>query len=85
MHMGRHLDPLDTLVLGSDGLFDNLHLPEIVELIRKGPLDRCAAALADACRARMNNPEADHPSKLDDLTFVLYRRSTAGTRRTVGE
>ncbi|MHC4422347.1 MAG: PP2C family protein-serine/threonine phosphatase, partial [Planctomycetota bacterium] len=64
----------DTLVLGSDGLFDNLHLEEITEYVRKGPLARAAESLAAACRRRMCEPRADHPSKPDDLTFLLYRR-----------
>ena len=64
----------DTLVLGSDGLFDNLHLEEITEYVRKGPLPRAAEAMADACRRRMCEPQPDHPSKPDDLTFLLYRR-----------
>jgi serine/threonine protein phosphatase PrpC len=64
----------DTLVLGSDGLFDNLHLEEITEYVRKGPLVRAAESLAAACRRRMCEPKADHPSKPDDVTFLLYRR-----------
>ena len=32
------LSPRDTLLLASDGLTDNLHMPEIVECIRKGSL-----------------------------------------------
>jgi serine/threonine protein phosphatase PrpC len=68
------LRPRDTVVLGSDGLFDNLHLEEITEYVRKGPLPRAAGALAGACRQRMCEPGPDHPSKPDDLTFLLYRR-----------
>ena len=67
------LHPRDTLVLGSDGLFDNLHLPEIVAIVRKGPLAAAAEALADASRRRMREPQAEHPSKPDDLTFLIYR------------
>lgn len=63
----------DTLLVASDGLYDNLHLPEIVEIIRKGPLVRAARELVSACRDRMQNPEADAPSKSDDLTVVIYR------------
>ena len=33
------LSPRDTLVLASDGLSDNLHVNEIIESIRKGPLE----------------------------------------------
>jgi serine/threonine protein phosphatase PrpC len=64
----------DTVVLGSDGLFDNLHLEEITEYVRMGPLPRAAEFLADSCRRRMCEPQPDHPCKPDDLTFLLYRR-----------
>jgi serine/threonine protein phosphatase PrpC len=76
IEVGRTLDLhlRDTMVLGSDGLFDNLHLEEITEYVRKGPLARAAESLAAACRQRMCEPRADHPSKPDDVTFLLYRR-----------
>jgi serine/threonine protein phosphatase PrpC len=44
------LAPRDTVLLATDGLFDNLNPAEVVDI------------------------EAGHPSKPDDLTFVLYRR-----------
>jgi len=71
--------PRDTLVLATDGLFDNLHVWEIVECVRKGPLARAARNLAQLCRARMQHPADEQPSKPDDLTFILYRRT--GSRR----
>ncbi len=64
----------DTVVLGTDGLFDNLHVAEIVEAVRKGPLPAAAEALAGACRRRMSEPHPHHPSKPDDLTFLIFRR-----------
>jgi len=63
----------DTLLLASDGLFDNLHVHEIVERIRKGPLERVMQALAAACRCRMQAATDGQPSKPDDLTFVAFR------------
>jgi serine/threonine protein phosphatase PrpC len=63
----------DTLVLGSDGLFDNLHVAEVVQIVRKGPLEKAARALADLAGRRMLRPEEGHPSKADDLTFIVYR------------
>ena len=65
----------DTILLASDGLTDNLGLDEIVEVIRKGPLDRAVATLAEAARQRMSSARSGHPSKPDDLTILLYRRS----------
>jgi serine/threonine protein phosphatase PrpC len=63
----------DTLLLATDGLFDNLRLDEIISLIRKGPLHEVARRLSEAARHRMVTPEGDGPSKPDDLTFVLFR------------
>ena len=68
----------DTVLLGSDGLFDNLHLSEIVEWVRKGPLHAAMHRLVDACRQRMVVTDAEHPSKPDDLTVVAFRRRAAG-------
>lgn len=67
------LSARDTLVLGSDGLFDNLHAAEIIDRVRKGPLDAAADALVALARQRMRAPAAGDPCKPDDLTFMLYR------------
>ena len=67
------LSQRDTVLIASDGLFDNLQIDEIVGRIRKGPLGRAADALAGACRRRMQNPTDGLPSKPDDLTFMLFR------------
>jgi serine/threonine protein phosphatase PrpC len=67
------LAPLDTVLVASDGLSDNLHVDELVELARKGPLDRVAERLAAAAMDRMRTPRETLPSKPDDLTFLLYR------------
>ncbi|GMR17877.1 MAG: hypothetical protein BMS9Abin33_0271 [Gammaproteobacteria bacterium] len=63
----------DTLLLGSDGLFDNLHIPEIVKIVRKGPLKKAAQQLISITRERMSSSKPDEPSKPDDLSFILYR------------
>lgn len=70
----------DTLLLATDGLFDNVAKNEIIEFVRKGPLPRCAAALADLARRRMSGQNG--PGKPDDLTFILYR--PAPVRRRPG-
>lgn len=63
----------DTLLLASDGLCDNLTTGEIVESIRKGPLTEAAARLLEQSGRRMARLDSGHPSKPDDLTFILYR------------
>ena len=69
------LAPRDTLLLASDGLTDNLYLDEIIELTRRGPLARAATALRARALARMTGAETGRPSKPDDLSFVLFRRT----------
>ncbi|HZX22573.1 MAG TPA: protein phosphatase 2C domain-containing protein [Woeseiaceae bacterium] len=64
----------DTLLLASDGLTDNLHLAEIVEIARKGPAAETLAQLAAHARERMLTPEAPTPSKPDDLSIILFRK-----------
>ncbi len=67
----------DTLVLGTDGLFDNLTTAEIVDLIRTGPLPSSAADLAELARRRMLEPSEGEPSKPDDMAFLLFRPGPA--------
>jgi serine/threonine protein phosphatase PrpC len=64
----------DTVLLASDGLFDNLFIDEIVDSIRMGPLSEAADRLVERVRARMQGEgAADKPCKPDDLTVVLFR------------
>jgi len=79
----RVLSPRDTLLLTSDGLADNLHIEEIVQRMRKGPLPKAMQALADEATTRMRNPVAGRPSKADDLTFLLFRPPAFSRRKHV--
>ncbi len=67
------LAPRDTLVLASDGLFDNIPIDEIVNIIRIGPLAQAAQNLLEVCQARMEQSSDVRPHKPDDLSFILYR------------
>ena len=67
------LKVFDTVVVASDGVFDNLEVPEIVEIVRAGPLSAAAQQLAEHCRQRMADPGLGEPSKVDDATFLLFR------------
>jgi serine/threonine protein phosphatase PrpC len=71
LRMARH----DTLILASDGLFDNLYIDEIVEIIRTGNIQNAASELLQLARQRMAAPAANLPCHPDDLTFILFRRS----------
>jgi len=73
----RRLSVRDTVVVGSDGVFDNLNVAEITEIVRKGPLDVAGRKLAARCRARMAATDASTPCKPDDLTFILFRPTAA--------
>ena len=67
----------DTLLLASDGLFDNLHIDEIVQHIRKGPMTKVVRHLSKDASQRMKQPNDGQPSKCDDLTFVAFRPHAA--------
>jgi serine/threonine protein phosphatase PrpC len=64
----------DTLLLATDGLFDNLYTEEVVAVIRRGALGPAAGSLLAEAQERMTHPAPGHPAKPDDATFILYRR-----------
>ena len=66
----RRLATYDTVVMASDGLADNLMVEDIIEHVRKGPLERSAGRLMSTCLQAMQ--DGGHP---DDLTVALYRPS----------
>jgi serine/threonine protein phosphatase PrpC len=63
----------DTLLLASDGLFDNLLPDEIIDTIRSGPLNEAVGVLVQTAQDRMAKQNGDAPSKPDDLTVIAYR------------
>jgi serine/threonine protein phosphatase PrpC len=67
------LAPRDTLLLASDGLFDNLLPDEIIDTIRSGPLDNSVGSLVEAAQGRMATGGGTAPSKPDDLTVIAFR------------
>jgi PPM family protein phosphatase len=73
------LAAMDTVLVCSDGLVDNLRLEEISRIMRCGPLDRQLDVLASSVLARMTSsqdpgpsPEGQ-PSKPDDLSLIAFR------------
>ncbi|MDH3748875.1 MAG: serine/threonine-protein phosphatase, partial [Gammaproteobacteria bacterium] len=57
------LSPRDTVILATDGLTDNVHIDEIVELTRKGPLDKAADVVIAKAVERMSHFRDGQPSK----------------------
>jgi len=69
-----NLQPRDTILLASDGLMDNVHVDEIIERIRKGPLDVAAERVIALAKRRMTGASSGQPSKPDDLSLILFRK-----------
>lgn len=69
------LDPRDTLLLASDGVTDNVHVDEIIERMRKGPLGEASRAIVGLAAGRMGRESDRQPSKPDDLSLILFRKS----------
>jgi len=68
------LRPRDTILLASDGLMDNVHVDEIIQRIRKGPINLALERVVALANRRMNGPSAGQPSKPDDLSLILFRK-----------
>jgi len=68
------LDVRDTVLVASDGLMDNVHVEEIIEFVRKGPLEDAVRAVVDVADGRMRNAAEGQPSKPDDLSLILFRK-----------
>ena len=70
------LTNLDTVVLASDGLWDNLYRDEVVELMCGRSLKEAGQDLVRAASRRMSLDSMTEPSKPDDLSLILYRPKT---------
>jgi PPM family protein phosphatase len=79
VEMGLH----DTLLLASDGLFDNLMIHEIVELIRPSDLAKRAGAVLNHTHDRMLAVQAHLPNKPDDLSVLMFRRTHSKSANSV--
>lgn len=73
---GLQLAARDTVVLASDGLFDNLYQAEIIDLVRAGePLAKAERLVLETNQRMLAvSPGPEIPSKPDDLSFILFRR-----------
>ena len=68
------LGKFDTLLLATDGLFDNLLTNEIVDTIRCGKLNRRSFQLLEMARQRMRGEHLVNQGKPDDLTVLMFSR-----------
>lgn len=71
----RKLLAQDTVLLASDGLFDNLHSDEIAQIARHGKPAEICERLVSQSQLRMGRLEESTPSKPDDLTLIAFRRA----------
>jgi serine/threonine protein phosphatase PrpC len=69
-------------MIATDGLMDNLHVPEIIERIRSGPLDKAVEKVVSLANQRMAGLSEAQPSKPDDLSLILFRKP--GRARIIG-
>ena len=67
------LAPLDTIILSSDALSDNLYDKEICGFIRKGPLVDGINKLIMQCNHNMKEILPDRRCHPDDLTLISFR------------
>ena len=68
------LSQRDTVVIASDGLFDNLSIDEVVDGMRKGKLAHSLSTVTDLAYQRMLGIK-DQPCKPDDLSVIAIRPS----------
>ncbi len=84
MHIGVgaevKLKPRDTVLVASDGVTDNIHVHEIVDMIRKGPLPEAIDSISNLAKRRMVVESKHQPSKPDDLSLILFRKPYRGKR-----
>ncbi len=76
------LSKRDTVVLGSDGLFDNLLSEEVIEIARRGGSVEVVCKLRDKALERMSGSEPDKPSKPDDLSVLVFRPARTKTSQS---
>jgi serine/threonine protein phosphatase PrpC len=62
----------DTLVIGSDGLFDNLPPREIAKILGGKDILQISTQLKDRVISRMESNDKEY-SKEDDLSFIIFR------------
>ena len=77
------LAELDTVILASDGLWDNLYRDEVAGLMGNRSLMESASGIIRMATDRMKREPGSRFGKPDDLSFILYRPHRRSTPNTV--
>ena len=77
------LADLDTVILASDGLWDNPYRDEVVGLVSNRSLIESANGIFRMATDRMKRERGSEFGKPDDLSFILYRPQRRTTTATV--
>ena len=77
------LAELDTVILASDGLWDNLYRDEVAGLVGNRSLMESANGIFRMATDRMKREPDSEFGKPDDLSFILYRPRRRSTSITV--
>lgn len=64
----------DTLLLGSDGLFDNFRINILIEIIRKESIAEVLNKLTELCQPMRDDTKTEAFQKLDDISFIVCRQ-----------
>ena len=73
----------DTVILASDGLWDNLYRDEVVGLVGNRSLMAAANGILRMAADRMKLELGSEFGKPDDLSFILYRPQRRSRSATV--
>lgn len=76
------LRPRDTVLVASDGLMDNVHIEEIIDRIRIGPIADAVDSVISLARRRMAGGSTEQPSKPDDLSLIVFRKPYRSASRS---
>ena len=74
---------LDTVILASDGLWDNLYRDEVAGLVGNRSLMECANRIFRMTTERMKREPNSEFGKPDDLSFILYRPRRQSTYASI--
>ncbi|MCB0353407.1 MAG: protein phosphatase 2C domain-containing protein [Bdellovibrionales bacterium] len=75
LHSEMPLKERDTVVLATDGVFDNVFREEVVESVRSGSLLTGLESLVSLTQKRMTAARNGKPSKPDDVAVIVFRRT----------